>query len=259
MNLPFMSIKKFGSDDGRYWVRLGRLRPDDEGVMVRPIRLVVQVCPRPRNHFGVCYSRDEDHTASVHLGASIYVSWDNRMPHDRHDRQWQAQLCDDHLSLKWACDDSEMRYDGRGGHGKPLAGWCRSWFASDLLLGSRDFAREILAEGTTTLRMPEGTYACKYAIERCTWTRPRWPWWPFTRTRERAEIDFDPPVGIPGKGENAYDCDDDATYSLSTSLKGGDIRATLEEFALDTLRTRMQRGGLDWRPTKGWPEEVAAD
>lgn len=263
LSTRWFSIEKFNSNDGRYWVRLGRLRPDAEGVPVRPIRLVVQVSPRLRNHFGISYSRDEDHTLSLHCGASIYASWDSKKAW-RHDLQWEAMFWDDHLSLKWACDDSEVRYDPKQerrwwrAKGTPLTGWYRFWTVSDLILGARDYRAETIDRGTATFALPEGRYTCTYTVEHCTWTRPRWPRWPFTRTRDRADIDFDPPVGIPGKGENAYDCDDDATYSLTTSLKNGSIRDTLEEFAIDTLRTRMRRGGLDWRPVEGWPEQVQA-
>lgn len=261
----FFSIEPFGTGDGRCWVRLGRPRYDPvEQYHHYPVKLVVQLSPRLRNHFGISYSRDEDHTLSLHCGSSLYVSWDSRKPW-RHDLQWQAQLRDDHLSLKWACDDSEMSYEPQAkrrwwqGRGRPLTGWSRSWFVSDTILGKRNYSKEMLSTGTETMVMPEGRYSCQYTIERATWTRPRWPRWPFTRTRERAEIDFNPPVGIPGKGENSYDIDDDAAYSVTTSLKDGSIRTTLNEFAIDTLRTRMQRGSLGWVPSDGWPEAIAAD
>lgn len=252
----FLSVERFGGNDPRWWVRLGVPRPDAEGLHRRPIRLVIEVDgfgPRA----GLKYSRDEDHTLFVGLGWSLYVSWDSRKPDEG--REWGVSLWGEHLTLRWACDDSEMHYDGKGGHGRPRCGWYRSWFLMDCLFGQRDYRSVEVKRQTRPLVMPEGEYRADCTITLDTWTRSRWPWWPLTRQLRRARVKFDPPVGIPGKGENAYDIDDDATYELTTPLKDGSLAATLEAFAIDTLRERQRRGGLTWAPREGWPASVAAD
>lgn len=246
-----VSVRRFGKDDRRYWVRLGRVRPDEEGVLVRPVKIIVEMPGwRPRARAMLKYSRDEDHTIGIGIGWVGWISWDRR-GYDWPGREWGIKLWGDHLKLAWACDDSEMHYDGKGGRGRPAAGWQWSCFPLDILFGKRVYRREESAREAHTLTMPEGRYQASCVVTHCTWRRAHWPWWPLTRTLDRLEVDFDPPVGLPGKGENAWDCDDDATYSLTTVLKHGSVRATLDQFALDTLRERQQRGGLAWRPREG--------
>jgi hypothetical protein len=60
--------------------------------------------------------------------------------------------------------------------------------------------------------MPEGSYRASVEIVEVTCRRPRWP---FPRRYMRARVDI--PAGIPhaGKGENSWDCGDDATYGIS--------------------------------------------
>lgn len=252
-----VSIRRFGRDDRRWWVRLGRPRPDDEGVLVRPLRLIVEIGELGRR--AMCkYQRDEDHTLGIGLGWIIWVSW-GRAGYDWPGKEWGISFWDGHLKLAWACDDSEMHYDGKGGRGRPKCGWQWSCFLMDVIFGRCKYTREETARQTRILTMPEGKYQAACVVTHATWRRARWPWWPLTRTRDRLEAEFDPPVGLPGKGENSYDCDDDATYSVTMPLKHGDIQATLNAFALDTLRERQQRGGLTWQPQDGWPVAVAGD
>jgi len=258
-----VSIERFGTGDSRWWVRLGRPRHDPtEGYRRHPVVLRVELPGKPRPHAGITYSRDEDHTLYLGLGFALYVSWDRRAGDDPHDREWGVSIRGERVAVEWGCDDSEMHYftDAKGKRrSRPGAGWEWHCYLLDALLGDRRYSSVELGRETHQLVMPEGAYRADCVLSHATWTRPRWPWWPLTRTRDRVEVAFTPPVGLPGKGENAYDCDDDATYALTTSLKGGSLRATLDEFAIETLRTRMRRGGLDWTPAEGWPDGVAAD
>jgi len=256
----YFSVKRFGRGDSRWWVRLGVPRPDAEGVLVRPVRLIAEWA-RFGPRAGVTYSRDEDHTLWLGLGWSLYLSWDARRV-GRHGRSWGASIWGDRVRLEWACDDSMVSYftDDKGKRrSKPRLGWQWSCSLMNVLFGRQEYASVERERRTLPLIMPEGTYQADCRVTLDTWWRSRWPHWPLTRQLERAQIDFDPPVGLPGKGENAYDCDDDATYSVTTPLKHGSLRATLDEIALDTLRKRQQRGGLTWAPREGWPTGVAAD
>lgn len=245
-------IRRFGGDDPRWFVYLGQYdrRCEMGEVEDRRLRLIVEVA-KPAWRAGVTYSRDEDHTLMLALGPALWVSW-GRRGYDWPGREWGVRLWGDHLTVRWACDDSEMRYDGKGGQGRPKAGWYWSCSPLNAIFGKPAYKREEIAREVHTLTMPEGRYRADCVVTRSTWTRPRWPWRPFSLDLARAEIDFDPPVGIPGKGENAYDCDDDATHSVTMPLRNGSLRTTLDAFALDTLRTRQRRGGLDWQPAEGW-------
>lgn len=265
MRLPgflreLVSVRRFGSDDPRWWVYLGRPRFDPvEQYHHSPIKLIVEFAKFGKRA-ALTYNRSDNHTLCFGLGWTVYVSWD-RKGYDWPGQDWGIRLWDDRLSLQWACDDSGMSYftDVKGKQrSKPRHGWEWHVYLMDAIFGQRDYTSVETGRETLTLTMPEGGYRADCTMTRDTWTRPRWPWRPVSLTLDRAHIDFDPPVGIPGKGENGWDCDDDATFSLTTSLKHGNLRATLDEFALDTLRTRQHRGGLNWQPRDGW-QGAAAD
>lgn len=256
--LALVSIRRFGKDAARWWVYAGRPRFDPvERYHHYPIKLIVEFA-KLAPHCGISYSRDEDHTLHLALGWGLYVSWDSKR-HDSSERSWGLELRGNFLRLEWACDDSEEGFiAGRKGW-RPRAGFKYVCFPLDKIFGQWDYQKREIGRETLTFTMPEGDYRADCVVNHCTWTRPRWPWRPFSLRLDRAAIDFDPPVGIPGKGENSYDCDDDATYSLTTTIKHGSLRATLDEFAMETLRTRQHRGGLNWRPSEGWAGVVAAD
>ena len=64
-----------------------------------------------------------------------------------------------------------------------------------------------------TVPMPEGLYRAKATHERRTWKRPRW----FRRVRDSVWLDIEPGIPHAGKGENSWDCGDDALFGI-----GGD-------------------------------------
>lgn len=79
------------------------------------------------------------------------------------------------------------------------------------LLGKVKYTSVSLEERDTVVPMPEGSYACHVKFTRDTWKRRFWP----GRTVTRVTIAL--PKGIPhqGKGENSWDCGDDATYGMT--------------------------------------------
>lgn len=256
MHLP-LRIRRFRQGDPRYWVYLGMGDPYAEHGR-RPLKLVVEVGKfRPRA--GLTYDRGEDHTLMLALGWTLYVSWDARGD-NRHDQRWGISLWGEHLSLLWAYDDSAVRcvFDGKCYRKTPRRGWGKHWWLMTVLFGRSDVQRRELRRETRQLIMPEGQYAAHCVVSHYVRTRPRWPWPPLRRSWYNAKIDFEPPVPIPGKGESDYDCDDDATYSLSTEMDNGSLTDTLNAFAIETLRTRQHRGDLDWMPRDGWPTKKEA-
>lgn len=113
----------------------------------------------------------------------------------------------------------------------------------DFFLGSTNYSKRNLKTDWAPIPMPEGSYPAKITIHEDTWKRPRWP---FPKRIVRATIDMEKPIPFPGKGENAWDCGDDALHSLTTPATTipKAIAATVES----VLQSRMKRGGgLTWK------------
>lgn len=120
-----------------------------------------------------------------------------------------------------------------------------------LLFGKYTYTTEDLGNVEAVLAMPEGNYRAHGKIERATWKRKRFlP----ARSITRADIDYDPPVPVPGKGENSYDLDDDAIWSITSPYL--DENDTIDKMLLrqrdHILAQRIKNGGENWQPDKGW-------
>lgn len=99
------------------------------------------------------------------------------------------------------------------------------------------------------IQLPEGEYDLAMDFYTSYWHRPRSP---FVRSIERVEITPDRPVGIPGKGENSWDLDEDATFSSTQPVKGRTLEQIAEDFKQDILETRGRRASKEWIPEKKW-------
>lgn len=139
-------------------------------------------------------------------------------------------------------------------------GWSWTLRVADWLLGRE--RHEVDASWTrtvpTTVRMPEGDYAAVATTERVRWGR-RW-WWSWSRWQYRTTIEVPGGLPVPGKGENAWDCDDDATYAHSFAAEPEppfSEREHADRYALDVLRTRQRRAWIGWSPEGGWPAHRA--
>lgn len=112
-------------------------------------------------------------------------------------------------------------------------------------------------EATVAVRMPEGAYHATTKVERVRWNRRLWngPWlW-------RGSIEVPGGIPLPGKGENSWDCDDDAVYGCSFAVEEDppSPHELANRLALDALRTRVRHGGgTDWTPRNGWPGALRA-
>jgi hypothetical protein len=137
----------------------------------------------------------------------------------------------------------------------PMASWsrrvprwrCGNFHPVDFLFGRTTTTERVLREEEVVVPLPERGYRGKVRLDEITWRRPRWPFaW---RRVLSAHVDMaqGEQVPVPGKGESAHDCGEDATYSLSTTA------ATVEEAVAamveSVLRTRRRHGGsVGWRP-----------
>lgn len=141
-----------------------------------------------------------------------------------------------------------------GDHKPALAGWEFRFAPLDWTLGRRTMLQN--QEGASSpahVQMPEGLYPCTVTMTRRVDGRPRWPFgW---RTSNAGEVKMLVPIPEPGKGENSYDLDDDAMFSLYGGFE--DEAAALDAARDAVLKTRQRRAGRNWKPDAGWPEGIA--
>lgn len=142
-------------------------------------------------------------------------------------------------SLWWSFWNNSMEWS------RKTPRWRHGCFhALDLLLGKWKYAERDLAVAQAVVPMPEGAYPATVTLKEATWKRPRW----FTRRLLRAEVDVNAnPIPCPGKGENSWDCGEDATYSLS--CVANTVEAAIAAMVETSLRKRRRHGGsVMWQP-----------
>lgn len=126
--------------------------------------------------------------------------------------------------------------------------WKISINPADILLGRHKYTTRDLSTERVEVPMPEAPYPASVRIFESTWQRPRWPW---PRRMVRAEITPDTPIPLPGKGENSWDQDDDATHSLTCHATTA--QAAAETLRASVMRDRVRYGSTAWVPDDGWP------
>lgn len=131
------------------------------------------------------------------------------------------------------------------------AKWRRgSFYPLDFVFGRQRYVNEVLSkheEVPVTIPGDPTTYYATIALERPVWTRPRWPWWPLKVTHRTADIELLYPIPLPGKGENPWDCGDDATFSMSTAATTVD--EAIAKLVASVERDRKRHGGAHWKPS----------
>lgn len=113
--------------------------------------------------------------------------------------------------------------------------------------GSRVGDKEVRETRDVEVPMPEGTYKAR-AVRSVSVSRHL----AFPLLRQRSsivELDFGgAPVPSPGKGENSWDCGEDACHGMSVGAET--IEEAIGKFVATELRRRAQYGGRNWRPAK---------
>jgi hypothetical protein len=107
----------------------------------------------------------------------------------------------------------------------------------DLLFGEVMHSSKLLSSGEVWIPMPEGCYRATYTVEGHVWSWPRYP------IRFRVYYCFDIPGGIPheGKGENSWDCGEDATEGIT--LCADNLEEAVGKVVGSVLATRKRYGG----------------
>lgn len=124
--------------------------------------------------------------------------------------------------------------------------WRDGYFdVADFLLGKNKYTKVEQEPIAATVVLPEGNYPVSVVFFEQTWKRPRWPW---VRQNKGAEVNSEQGIPIPGKGENSWDCDEDAYMSVGTSAQ------TVEDAVQDVIKRvnerRLKYGGQNWQPEK---------
>lgn len=121
-------------------------------------------------------------------------------------------------------------------------GWKhRGVFLKDVILGKAAHSERILEERDVLIPMPEGSYDAHVKLTEGTWKRSRWP---IPLRVIRTEIDVPKGIQKPGKGENSWDCGDDAAFGLTCPARS--IEEGVGKLVGSVLRDRVRYGGREW-------------
>lgn len=228
---------------GRAWLRLGGGRM--ESYRTRTINPSWRL-GRFRPHFGLTFTRggcEEDYTFGLVLGwLSLYLTFSGWRAYEALPRSWGRTTgviwFEDRLRLEWNCDSSEWSNERGPKHGKEWSCCPRDW-----LLGQSKYSREDLSVVAVPVVMPERAYLAQVTMHQDSWKRPRWPW---PKRLLRATIDVPAGIPFPGKGENSWDCGEDATYSMT--CPAADPEEAARKLRDSVLLSRLRYGGKDWVP-----------
>lgn len=194
---------------------------------------------------------------AVYLGLERYGAalahrlYGRNMPETR---RWGVELSglDRQWSFRWQIAAREDRRNGRRRYS-----WREGYVnLAQSLFGEATSDTHVIAEADVVIPLPEGGYPAHVTLERCLWRRER------GRVRTTWRADVKPIVGIPepGKGENSWDCGDDATYEMSTPVSGPDgewLSEAVGAMVNSVMRQRERYGsGQSWTPDAGWPEQL---
>lgn len=116
---------------------------------------------------------------------------------------------------------------------------------ADFFLGIHKYSQRILRKEQVEIPIPEKTYRGTVEIFESVWKRPRWP---FAKKIIRAKIAVEDGIPVPGKGENAWDCGEDAIYSLTCPASS--VEEAIAKLVESCLERRRKYGGEGWRPAK---------
>lgn len=124
--------------------------------------------------------------------------------------------------------------------------WMRwTWHPLDTFFGRTNHTEREVAKMETLVQMPEKAYPCTVVMKDEAWKRPRLPWASHRTTR--AHIDIPGGIPFPGKGENSWDCGEDATYGMTCPART--VEEGVAKVTASVLRDRTRYGGPAWRPT----------
>ncbi len=179
----------------------------------------------------------------LHVGGIVPYRWLERYkPNGQVDYDSRVfGVTIDGRGFRWDC----WSIDGSWSKGQPW--WMSpSWEWRRLFLGKTTTVSEIIDSGSTLIPMPEANYPATFKITRHEQAYSK----PLGHIRDAilgkrfhftTVVEPGKPVPVPGKGENSWDCGDDAIYSLSTG--GRSVESAVAKMVESALRDRRRYGG----------------
>jgi len=183
-------------------------------------------------------------------GFSLWLRAENFMPKSWL-RKWEEASRETSISLFYEEDSKEWFFSWE--LWSDDLGWSqqkRSWWRKQFIGLNSLFWGEEKVKMTTykscefPIPLPEGNYPAKIELKERLGKRKRWP---FSQKHFSADVKFLKPIPIPGKGENSWDCGDDAYYGMGFPCKS--VEEAVGHVVTSVYRTRLRYGGercLDW-------------
>lgn len=155
-------------------------------------------------------------------------------------------LCDREVHLSYHDKAIWWTFLTPRGHWESRWPWWKNFslHLDDLLLGRRKYETQVLREEQVLIPMPERSYRGTAKVLRQTWKRPRW--FPLRDTCVQIDMDEGEQIPVPGKGENSWDCDEDAVFG--GGYPGSTISGGIGAMVASVLSTRRRHGGSSWVP-----------
>jgi hypothetical protein len=113
----------------------------------------------------------------------------------------------------------------------------------DFFLGKMKYESRLIEREEVLIPMPEKAYRAVIEIKEDSWTRSRFR---TTHNMMRAHVDMKEPIPVPGKGENSWDCDQDAIYS--STFAASDVSDAIGKVVTSVMSSRFRHGGRNWKP-----------
>ncbi len=174
------------------------------------------------------------------------ANWVNRLPGVKWTGKWGSGEREIYIRFHgwalwwtlWRNDNEHKSHDWRDSN----------FHFDDFFLGRKNYSETERIAHEAFVEMPEGYYPAKVELFTSTWKRPRWPW---PKSINRADVQIEGGIPIPGKGENSWDIEDDAIYGLT--CPSGTVEEALSSIRESAMRDRRRNGGENWVPDVGWP------
>jgi hypothetical protein len=223
---------------GRAWAQIARR--DERGPQVRvdwALGRFARSCDLNLEWGGGDSGSDVTLHLSLHRLASLWLTLEYILP-----RRWQpAGIGSRRLGISYADHrlGVELWHEWKG------YGPQRAWSLSlpDLLFGREKRSERATGSVDTAVALPEGVYPARIEFHELTARRPRWHG---ARLHHYATIDLLRPIPVPGKGDNDWDQDDNAIYSMSCQAES--VEEAIAHLVKSVARDRREHGGLDWLP-----------
>jgi hypothetical protein len=140
---------------------------------------------------------------------------------------------EDDVSLRWQFGGDTMSWSSK------TPKWKNGSFSlTDFILGKRKYTEGDQEVHRVKIPMPEGAYDATVALGVDRWERPRW--FPLVIRRTRVDV----PLGIPfpGKGENSWDCGEDASFGFTGPAEN--VADAIGKMVASVLDKRRRHGRL---------------